>query len=1015
MATTLPLAAVAADARTYFTPERMREVEARVARHDWARAGKKSILSQCEWYLKMEPAQFWDFVPPATQLRAINVSHGVGCPDCGEAIFSKGGHYPWEMDRERPFHVRCPICSREFPETPFVPWNPGPRTIAPEQGTPIADRGAGWQDAEGHRFWFVAYYIFWQRWRKDVVDGANLLGRAYLLTGDMRYARRAGIMLAAVAQRYSDFHYEDQVYHEGIWNIRGRISDYIWTCGDNSKLARAYDAVRPALQNDAPLREILAGHGVADPCELIGNGMLRTMEEDILRGYVAGNMGMHQRTLCQLALVRHNDDSTRGPTTSQVRDWIFSGGGRVEDLLWNGFWRDGFGGESSPSYSAGWGSKFYELADLLPRIGLHIWDNPKMRKMADAAPDMLVADEFAPCIGDCGGVRGAKNVGFSASVHGRAFARYGDTRHADALRRIGARDNNLWDHLFDPVKLEEAVQTPPPPNKTRVLGGYGLAILESGSGENRRGASLYFGDATGGHGHYDRLTLGFFDLGYPMFSEMGYPTPFRTPRRFGWTSNTISHYSVLVDERPHENRNRGRLHSLVGGAFVQLMEASAENVYPGRVDLYRRTTALIDIDPEHGYLLDIFRIRGGKQHDWSFHGPAFTEFSVAGVTPGPVRPGTLAGADHAYGEPPADKKRTNGYEFFFNTRLMRPDSVWSATWRNPVDGAALTMTMPEGCVDEVILGEAKPELQKGNPEVIRYTLGRRTFPEGGKSLSAFVAVSEAHHDDTRRVRAVHRLERLSGPDTAIAVCVERDGTVDLVHSALDATHHCIWKYKDTIFDVSAEFATVTIDSEGVSRATFVNGHHLRYGALALNAAPPLVGEVTAVDLRANTITIDIPLPDPSVCNGLAALLGNETNHTAYMVEHAESAEDEDGTVLHFGHTLMRLGMGEVAAIDGKTRTITSDRTLSGYGRTDGGRHQGRWLCGDDLATLFPIAAVGKNTFVLENADTPLETAFRDQDGDGRALYWICDIGPGDWVKLPSRQEYTRPATSTNEH
>ena len=74
---------------------------------------------------------------------------------------------------------------------------------------------------------------------------------------------------------------------------------------------------------------------------------------------------------------------------------------------------------------------------------------------------MLVAGEFTPCIGDCGGVRGAKRVGLSTTVHGRAFSRYGDPRYARALEQIRARDTDLWNRLFDERKVAEAAQTAP--------------------------------------------------------------------------------------------------------------------------------------------------------------------------------------------------------------------------------------------------------------------------------------------------------------------------------------------------------------------------------------------------------------------------------------------------------------------------------------------------------------------------------------------------------------------------
>ena len=100
-------------------------------------------------------------------------------------------------------------------------------------------------------------------------------------------------------------------------------------------------------------------------------------------------------------------------------------------------------------------------------------------------------------------------------------------------------------------------------------------------------------------------------------------------------------------------------------------------------------------------------------------------------------------------------------------------------------------------------------------------------------------------------------------------------------------------------------------------------------------------------------------------------------------------------------------MGAVAGIDEATKTITSDRRLTGYGRTDGGRHVGRWLCNQDHSQGFRIASIRGNKIQLEGVDGELGAIFRDVDGDGRRLYWISDIGPGDMFRIPTTTHYAR--------
>ncbi len=1140
-------------ARTYYDEDTMAKVNAKIEKYDWAKGQVASAKSGGDWYLKMSDQELWDFVPPPEQLRAINVCHGRDCPYCGEEIIRKGGAYPWKMDREKPFKVTCPVCGRTFPENDFQPWNTAGKDGEPESGMPITDKGIGWVDKEGHRYYFVSYYIFWQRWTRDIIGGMGSLGQAYLLSGDPVYAHKAAIMMAKLAGEYKDFHYPTQCYHEGIWGVNGRISDYIWTTGNDSTIALAYDAIYPVFDQDKELLAFLKDKGIDNPREFIELKMINVMADDILTGYAQGNMGAHQRTGCHLAIVLDNDDPARGHTTQEMRDWLMKGNGRIEDLLWNGFWRDGLGGESSPGYSSGWCSKFYELAELLPRLGIQIWDNPKLRKMADIGIDLTVAGKFCPCIGDAGGVMGSGPVAMSVGLQGRAFTRYGDPKYAKALKRMNARATDLWEDYFD----EEAVNAIVAKEgtdmgwKTRNLGGYGLAILESGTEGSQRAVTMYYGDATGGHGHRDRLTLGFFAYGHPMFPEMGYPTPFRTPKRGGWTSNTASHYSVLINQMPQTSAQRGYLNTLAASPAVKLMDASAEVAYGTAASLYRRTCALVDISDDNSYLLDVFRVRGGSEHHWSYHGPAhFSDFSVTGGELGPVQEkGTLAGEDVAYGgtppatvtkrgialnlraakglitegfygetasngwaiygggfltrkpgaevtietpEIPAGKikvfmrmydynKGTNitdikvgdatatltcepsgkvgnrwisevielqkpatevvvtatqaeqtyaqldsivisqdlraaepvlaeagqsGFQYLFNIRRMKPTGSWSAMWTKPDEGLSMTTTVPAGCVQEVITGDGIPELQPGNPNTIQYVLGHNELDTDGDQalFRSYIAVTEPHRGQAA-VTGAERLKADNASDETVGLVVRRGAVRDLIHSSLTPAEKCEWKGGDKPFVVAAEFAMLTLDDRGIQRAVVVNGTLLEYGDFSLNPAPSPEGKVLTVDFEHNSITIDIALKMPEACRDNVAILGNELQRTSYTIEGAKVTGGT--TTLDFGHTLFVLAMGAVAETNMAAKTLTSATELSGYGHTDGGRHEGRWLYNEDKSKGFRIASVSGKTFTLESIEGDLGAVFNDSDGDGRRQWWVSDIGPGDTCRIPSTTYYAR--------
>lgn len=992
---------------TYYDQAMMARVSEKIEKHDWAKAERDEIKDSCSWLLEIPDEELWDFVPPPEQIRAINVCIGHDCPICGPEITRKAGHYPWLMDRKKPFKLRCPVCDNVFPSNDFKPWNLGALAGPPASGPDPVDLGLGWLGPDGRRYYFVPYYIFWQRWMTDILGGITLLSQAFLLTGDSRYAHKCGLMLAKIASQYERFDYKNQAYHEGISGVRGRISDYIWTTGNNFALALAYDAIYPVLEGSASLHSFLRGKGLDEPRPLIEKQMLHLMVKDVMSGYVAGNMGAHQKTLCHLAIVLDNDDPSHGPTVKEMRDWLMSGPGRVEDLLWNGFWRDGLGGESSPGYSAGWCTSFYTIAGLLQKLGVDIWRQPKLKKMADIGIDLTVAGKFCPSIGDSGSVMGSGPIALAADLQGPAFTRAKDPRHAKALGWIQARPQTLWEDYFDEKELQKVLQREGTELEweTRNLGGYGLAILERGKGEHRRGLSLYYGDASGGHGHRDRLNIELFAFGRPMLPDDGYPTPFTRADFYEWRrADTVKHYCVMIDETPQRNLHAGQLNTFVSSPWVQLVDASAEPVWEGWASLYRRTTAMIDFSEEGFYLLDLFRVRGGSHHDWCFHGPPFPEFSVTGGSLGPPQEkGTLAGEEVPYGaQPPIKHGISSGFQGLFNVRRMHPHEGWSACWRNPQENLSLTLNVPAGCAQEIIAAEGEAERIPGSPKTIQYVIGRNRLGEGPGALpeklfSKFAAVIEPHRGPAA-VKGVQPLKSQGAGAETAGLCVDRGGEKDWIHSSLSAGERVQWEGPGGTWRVAAEFALITLDAKGVKRAVLINGTLMEFGDLSLRSSPAPDGRVLRVDPAANRITIDASLPSPESFRGRVILIGNERHWTSYTIMEAKG---EGGTTtLSFGDVLFLVGMGEVAGSGPARGTLISRNPLTGRARTDGGRHAGRWLYNEDKTRCFRISAVTENEIQLEGMEGDLDAVFGDADGDGRRRYWISDIGPGDRYRIP---------------
>lgn len=1008
-------------ARTLLTDEQLRQARANVTRFDWAAKSLADTCKAVEWVLAMPDDELWDFIPPADQPRALNVRFGFDCPVHGKEIFKAGGHYPWITDREHPFKVKCPVGGEVYPSNEFVPWSNSHKTKL-DTHAKYVDDGYGWIDAEGNRYWFVGYYVFWQRWRRDILPVIPALAYAYILTGDSRYSHKAAVMLARIASEYPRMDYTKQAYHNGAWpsTTRGKILDLDWE-GDSTiePLAIAYDRIYDALDTDAELAAFLARKGIENPKTFIETNFLQEAARAIQTGIVHGNMNF-QEQLAVVARVLDNHDPARGYTTDQMLDWIMNGPGEMNTLLYNGVTRDGAASEESIGYTSIWTNSFMGLGEHLKPLGCDILSSPRLKKMVDFYVQTTVADRFCPCIGDAyGDMTGGAPPVWNVQMMRKAYELWGDPQYARILNRIGWPKPDIFD---SPDSLEAARQKARLLGTdlgltTRDLGGYGLAILETGTSDsppvlsndkqvNRRAASMYYGSAGAWHGHFDRLNISLWSHGRCMMPEMGYPAHWGEQADL-WTRSTPTHYCVQIDENRQSNSREGHLNLLASGSGVQVMEASAEGAYAGIASLYRRTVAMVDISDEDSYLLDVFRVNGGKVHDYIFHGLPFGDFSVTGVYLGePQTRGTLMGEDVEFGKT-FDGMKTGGYQYLTNVRRGRPDRDWSANWLLKDKGLGLKMTMLPGSAREVIVADGVAEPAPGNPDKMEYVLARNDT-----GSSAFVSVIEPYKGKP----AIRRVGRLQpdgqARDDLVAVRVDVKGRRDYLFSALDASREA--RFGDIEF--AGAFGAISEDNSGVISMFLVNGSILRKGDFALRVNREVLNSRTAgvsmggakvasVDYKANTITLDRAVPMAGTLVGQVVVISNPRHSASFTVR---TARTEAGrTVLGFGDISMIEGIGILKSVDDAAKTVQSSNRLGGYGmKWDGRLIPGRALVNESLTDSWPIVDYDSGVWRVAASES-IAAKIATTDGRPSRVFYVGEVNVGDDVMLPAIVSVTR--------
>ena len=163
-----------------------------------------------------------------------------------------------------------------------------------------------------------------------------------------------------------------------------------------------------------------------------------------------------------------------------------------------------------------------------------------------------------------------------------------------------------------------------------------LAMLRSGDGDAERAVWIDY-DTGGGHGHADGMNIGLFARGLDLMPDFGYP-----PVQYagGWASakaryyrRTASHNTVVVDGRDQRltpKETIGARTTLWGaGESLQVVRVSGPEV--AEVRQYERTLALVDVSEADFYVLDLFRVAGGKDHARFMHA-SFGALSTTGLS-----------------------------------------------------------------------------------------------------------------------------------------------------------------------------------------------------------------------------------------------------------------------------------------------------------------------------------------------------------------------------------------------
>ncbi|MGQ9732768.1 MAG: heparinase II/III domain-containing protein [Candidatus Zipacnadales bacterium] len=731
----------------YITKADIARARQKLQTEEWAQKWFESIRVRADEWVDRDDAWIASIVPAKGACFAYGFT---GCPICGASWGQWGSA---RCNFNNPQHVMCTNGH-----------------LLPDETHP--DKGTGYVGPDGRIHYFIGSYNAW------VVETLQFqalqpLAYTYTLTGDQKYAAKAAHILDLLADIYPSCDKGSWDYPSNPpsgrfcrpWYQVARVLIHYTDWYDQIYDSPALDqpSVREGMTRRQNIESNLLQNGAWYCYEQSLKGRLHNGEADYIRGALAVG--------CCLGIPWYVD-------------WAYDGPYGILNLVCNNVDRDGRYFETSTMYADHTRELYLTFAEPLLNYrsakyphGINLYNDRHFQRFYVLPQLGMNCLGKSPRFGDSGPdcersyLPNPLTSAFDYKLAERLYARVTDEEakarfeallqfltggNIGASRAAGAEMPWLLFHGVDPPT--DPVRPLDPQLHRRIsqsdfFGQKGIGILRAGTGPTAQAVLIRYGP-TLNHGHLDDLNLNYYALGYELTYDLGYGLG-STHTQVGWARQTASHNLVLVNETSQGTGGSGTggsLHQFADLPGLKLMEVSSENSYREQgVTTYRRLVALVEEGPE-SYLVDIFRVAGGEQHDYLLH--SFGERAdFEGVRLGAPEPGSLAGPKVRWGElqlndgdmagypgkPYWNPPPGNGLGFLMEPQRGQTADNWSVSWPLPEEDAAFRLTMLGQPQTEVITAWA-PGIYPHLPKA-RYVIGRR---QGHNLKSTFIGLLEPH-------------------------------------------------------------------------------------------------------------------------------------------------------------------------------------------------------------------------------------------------------------------------------
>ncbi|NLJ35671.1 MAG: hypothetical protein GX358_05460, partial [candidate division WS1 bacterium] len=884
-----------------------------------------------KYWLEFTDDEIWSLQPDSTIPRWHWVNITQGCPVHGADIYQDKEFYPWLDELDKPiiatteatvpyaWKVKCPIGSELYPSNDFANYDFTSGAF-PDDGI-----GGGYIAPDGTHYGFIAEIAQSHAYRMLTV--APACARSYVATGNIEYAHKALVAMARVAVEFSYLatmtHHRhrntvSQVerlgqsrFEDGPFLNRAGFTIYsITLAGRQIHYAEAYDMIWPAIDQDDEIIPFLHTKGLTHI--QTHEDLRRFLEEDLMAVWMQG--AMDGATACnepysQRGLVRMAEclNYERG---DEFMDWLYDDPrGQMRYFTINNYFRDGAAWESTVGYNGMHVVSTFPVVESIEHLRQMrpelypsekypgFTDSRAYRSIYDFVMNTINIDRVCPRVGDSGSHPVYKRspkvtwTDASARVFEHAYQTFQHPKYAWALAHAPSW-NPSEEFPYSREQIEAAAaEWPDDWNDASCLqDGYGLAMLRSGQGDNKRALWMMYGRARG-HTHDDMLHMGLDAYESEILAQMGYPRNWSAWEGNWMTQNQARQIPfVSMTGQAELFADAGVAH--VGEARAQGFTdrvAQGQGYAVDEDNWQRRMLAIVDVDDEHFYCLDLYRIFGGEQHWWTLHCQE-GEFSTEGLNLVSQPTGTLAGPDVPYGDEQwqqdhGGRKGVYGWSgrFFAFPHLYNvqrdtsPDQVWSADWElEESDGLHFRMTVPPVDGAEVVICDGQSPAG-GSPYEMKWVLLNKQADAPDAPVSTQVANIMEMYRGEPVIKSVRPLE-VSGDDeadfAAYGLVVElNNGRVDTIFASADGATP---RTAPGGFEFAGRFGLFSEENGEVTNISLLGGTQLTRDGIGVRLPQAEYrGHITATDRKACAITVSPAPPNPEALEGKYVHITNE--------------------------------------------------------------------------------------------------------------------------------------------